>query len=267
MHHSFDVDKIVSFLSRYKDDLPQLYKWRPEVFKLFDLGVLSDGDLSDLQVVETAYEREVKIKEAVGELLREYDELQDMEEFEKLALWVVRDWGGIKRARISTLMPLLDEFILYDGKPSFDRVASVSKIAAYMFPERHLIYDSRVAYTLNWIILSEDAGEKFFPMPAGRNSKMTAMDISVLIRLKHMEHYTPKDVTELDDRLYINKKDKSLFIPKEEAYTTLNSLIRQVNQRLWNGEQAKYLYNTEMLLFALADREVFYDISRKYKKL
>ena len=82
------------------------------------------------------------------------------------------------------------EFLRTD-RPKFKRIASTSKVGGFMTPTKNIIYDSRVAYTMNWIILSEDAGDRFFPIPEGRNSKMQAFDLDVLIRLKFLNIYRP----------------------------------------------------------------------------
>ena len=116
---------------------------------------------------------------------------------------------------------------------------------------------------MNWIILSENAGEIFFPIPSGRNSKMTAFEMNVLIRLKNIQHYVPKDISEMDKRLYINQKDKTNYIPEKESYTELNNLIKEISNKLWNEEKSKMLYYTEMLLFSIADREIFRDITNR----
>ena len=117
-----------------------------------------------------------------------------------------------------------------------------------------------------WIILSENAGQKFFPIPEGRNSKMSAFDMNVLIRLKYISKYTPNDIKDLDNRLFVNNVDKEIFIDKKEAYFELNNLVKQINQLLWKGDKEKEqnLHFTEMLLFSIADREVFMEITTKY---
>ena len=135
-----------------------------------------------------------------------------------------------------------------------------------MYPDRNVIYDSRVAYSLNWIILSENAGQQYFPIPEGRNSKMAAFDLNVLIRLKNISAYQTTDIKHLDHRLFIKNSDKKLFINKKDAYSELNILVKKINQKLWKGDKEKEqnLYYTEMLLFSIADREVFMEITTKY---
>ena len=57
-----------------------------------------------------------------------------------------------------------------------------------------------------------------------------------------------------------------IFINKKDAYTQLNDLIKQISKQLWKGDKHKEenLYYTEMLLFSIADREVFRDITTLY---
>lgn len=96
---------------------------------------------------------------------------------------------------------------------------------------------------------------------------MSAFDMNVLIRLKNISLYQTTDIQRLDHRLFIQNSDKKLFINKKDAYYELNNLVKQINQKLWQGDREKQqkLYFTEMLLFSIADREVFMDITTKYR--
>ncbi|TAE41523.1 MAG: hypothetical protein EAY66_01370, partial [Sphingobacteriales bacterium] len=182
--------------------------------------------------------------------------------------WVIKDWGGILTANDNDTINLITNFLNQD-KPDFKRIASSSKVGAYLFPEKNIIYDSRVAYSLNWIILSENAGQKYFPIPEGRNSKMSAFDLNVLIRLKNISFYQPNSISVLDNKLFIKNSDKQIFIDKKIAYSELNKLVIEVNQKLWQGnyEKQRNLYFTEMLLFSIADREIFTDITIRWRDL
>src|SRR5690606_28799345 len=99
----------------------------------------------------------------------------DRDLFNRLCLWIIKDWGGILTASDNDTIELIEEF-LQQEKPGFNRITSSSKVGAYLFPDRNVIYDSRVAYSINWIILSEKAGPQYFPIPQSRNSKMSAFD-------------------------------------------------------------------------------------------
>jgi hypothetical protein len=144
----------------------------------------------------------------------------------------------------------------------FDRIASSSKIGAFMFPEDLIIYDSRVAYSLNWILLTTGEEKDFFPIPEGRNSKMMAFDMNVLIRLKLKEKYRPSD-TSSDNKKLISKIDNKVYYLKKTAYQKLNDLIKEVHVLLWEDDCPKELYYTEMLLFSIADKQIYLDIINK----
>lgn len=260
MTNTFDVDKIAKYLNPYKDKLPELYTWNAKIEKLVDLRVISLTELAELNV-KTSYEKEIVLKNKVNLKLHEYYK-SDKAFFDNLCLWIIKDWGGILTAKDSDTLDLINAFLKSD-KPNYKRIASASKVGAYMFPEKYIIYDSRVAYALNWIILSENAGDVFFPIPSGRNSKMTAFEMNVLIRLKHIKHYSPNDITEMDKRQYIKQKDKSNYIPEKDSYSELNKLIKELSLKLWDSEKSKMLYYTEMLLFSIADREIFNDITNR----
>ena len=266
MKINFDVDKFVKYLDSYKHELPNLYKWNAKIDRLLELETLSVKQVKEINAL-TPYYKELQLKNIVGHKLNEtLNSNKDL--FYKLCLWVIKDWGGILTAKDNDSLKLIEEFLKQD-KPQFKRIASSSKVGAYLFPDRNVIYDSRVAYSINWIILSENAGKYYFPIPEGRNSKMLAFDLNVLIRLKNISVYQTSDINSLDHKLFIKNSDKKLFINKKDAYFELNNLVRQINQKLWKGdlEKERNLYFTEMLLFSIADREIFMDITSKYGRL
>lgn len=259
----FDIEKITKYLNRYKNDLPTLYNWNAKIERLVELETLTENQVIEINAL-THYEKELQLKQIVGKRLN--DTLKSNTDlFDKLCLWVIKDWGGITTAKDDDTLILIKDFLNQD-KPNFNRIASSSKVGAYMYPERNVIYDSRVAYSLNWIILSENAGQKYFPIPEGRNSKMSAFDLNVLIRLKNISNYQTTDIEHLDHKLFIKNCDKKIFINKKDAYSELNNLVKQIHKNLWIGDKAKEenLYFTEMLLFSIADREVFRDITTLY---
>jgi len=217
----FDIDKIVTHLGRYKSDLPTLYNWSAKIDRLVELETLTEYQVKEINAL-TPYEKELQLKQIVGQKLNETLK-SNTNLFDKLCLWIIKDWGGITTASDNDTISLIKNFLNQD-KPNFNRIASSSKVGAYLFPDKNVIYDSRVAYSLNWIILSENAGQQYFPIPEGRNSKMSAFDLNVLIRLKNIAIYQPTDIKQLDHRLFIKNSDKRLFIDKKKRiYRTKES--------------------------------------------
>lgn len=263
MTNEFEVDKIVNYLEKHKLDLPKLYNWNAKIERLVELETLTNDQVIEINSL-TNYEKELRLKKIVGEKLNESLKTES-NLFDKLSLWVIKDWGGITTANDKDTLNLIKDFLIQE-KPNFNRIASSSKVGAYLFPKKNIVYDSRVAYSLNWIILSQNAGRKFFPIPEGRNSKMSAFDLNVLIRLKNIANYQPEIIEHLDHKRYINNADKKIFINKDVAYFELNKLIKIINEKLWKGdpEKEQNLYYTEMLLFSIADREIFMDITSRF---
>jgi hypothetical protein len=258
----FDIDKFVKYLDRYKSELPTLYNWSAKIDRLVELETLRENQVKEINAL-TPNERELKLKKLVGQKLNETLK-SNTDLFNKLCLWVIKDWGHIRTASDIDTINLVNDFLNQD-KPNFYRIASSSKVGSYLYPDKNVIYDSRVAYSLNWIILSENAGHHYFPIPESRNSKMSAFDLNVLIRLKNISVYRTADIKQLDQRCFIKDSDKRIFINKKDAYSELNNLVKQINRKLWQGdiEKEQNLYFTEMLLFSIADREVFMEITTK----
>ena len=261
----YDISKIVHYLRKYKDNIHNLYTWNAKTDKLVEFGILTDSEHYKLNNVEPyisrPYEKEIILKKKINKKLLDSHK-NDKEIFFKLCLWIIKDWGGIKTANDKQTKELIETF-LSDTEPSFKRIASSSKVGSFMYPEKNIIYDSRVAYSLNWIILSQNAGNTFFPIPEGRNSKMAAFDMNVLIRLRNIESYKIDNLKKLNRKNFISATDKKIYIQKNKAYSELNNLIKKISYKLWENdiEKQKNLFYTEMLLFSIADKEVYKDIT------
>lgn len=262
MSYDWDVDKIVKYLERYKNKLPELYIWNAKIHKLIDLNVLTKTQIRYLNGL-SPYNKEIHLKTLVGIKLKGAKE-NNLELFESLCLWIIKDWGGIGGAKDIETIKSVNAFLNQEN-PSYNRIASTSKVGSYLNPGKYIIYDSRVAYSLNWILLSENAGQFFFPIPEGRNSRMSAFDLHVLIRLKNISNYRFHALESKTQRLFIKNCDKNVFIPEKSAYIELIKLIKLIHDELWkyDAEKSDKLYFTEMLLFSIADKEVFLEITQK----
>lgn len=264
MKPEFNIDRIVNYLQKHKEKLEKLYLWNPEIQSLEKLNILLNEEINVLKELhKKPFDKRLALQEFIFSKLNSFIENQNQVKYYELSLWIIKDWGGINNAKDEATQDLIDK--IYQGtEPTFNRISSTSKILAFLKPENYVIYDSRVAYALNWIILKKDAGNKFFPIPEGRNSKMSAFDLEVLIRLKNIKSYQPTIESDLAKKLFISELDKNIFIPKDMAYPQLNKLIKSVNERLWAGntEKMKNLYFTEMILFSIADKAIFEDITK-----
>ena len=259
----FDITKIATYLGKHKDQLDEIYDWKPKFLGLAEIGIATETEVIQLQSSDlSSFQKDEKLKDILSKALNSY--AVDSQQFEKIVLWIIRKWGGINGGSDSNTMKSVLEFLGTD-RPKFHRIASTSKVGGFMTPTKRIIYDSRVAYTMNWILLSENAGDKFFPIPEGRNTKMQAFNLDVLIHLKFSDIFRPGNTENLKDRKYISNRDKEIYIPKADAYYELNELVGEVNQVLWDDSRKLEPFYTEMLLFSLADKGVFKEITERVR--
>lgn len=265
MNTLLDIDKIVGYLLPLKEKLHQLYNWNANIHRLVELQIIDNEQLNSWNRLSN-YAKELKIKHSLNQYLNVTSSANsDNSKFDEICYWIIKDWGGINLNK-EIVKPLVDQFIAKKDW-EFDKIASISKVASFMFPEEFIIYDSRVAYSLNWIILKTDAGNKYFPIPEGRNSKMASFDMNTLIHIKHANNFYTNDHQELlGKNKFISKRLQNIYFDKKEAYKRLNRLIKEISQKLWDGdlEKTQKLYYTEMLLFSIADNEIFQDIVKNF---
>lgn len=249
----FDIEKIAFYLAQHKDKVKG-YKWK----SAFDYN--STGRYIGKHIKFTSdshFDKEILFRTEVSEVVSALYTSKSLTEFETLVSWIVKEWGGIRGIKdIKETINTVDRFLIGDYKNTFDSIAGVSKIAAFVSPQTHIIYDARIAYSMNWILLSQNAGNKFFPANKGRNSRLNAFDMDVLVRLKYAEKYQSNDK--------ISTVDKALFINKDEAYPLMNELIKELHRSLY-PEYTEMPFITEMLLFCLADTQVYEEITQKIK--
>jgi hypothetical protein len=255
-----DAEKIAAYLCEYKDKLHKIYNWKFEIGEDFinSIDNAYKSRLIDLKKSkENTFQKTIKLRDVLSDALNHYDE--DAPEFEKIALWIIREWGHINTG-LDTMEHVKAFLKEAEGKPSFERIASTSKVGSFKNPDKNIIYDSRVAYSMNWIILFQNAGDKYFPIPPGRNTKLGAFDLNALIKLENALRYQLGE--NKTNKTHISKKDGELFISKKDAYYELNKLIGEVNRILWNDGK-KPPYYTEIILFSIADNYVFKEITEK----
>jgi hypothetical protein len=162
---------------------------------------------------------------------------------EKIDFWIINEWWWIKSFKMNQYN--IDKIRKFKiqlwknklSKDSFNTISSLSKIASFLRPKDFVIYDSRVIYTLNRLILKYENREsltyKYYPIPNGRNKIISDFDIKTIINLKHIKNYKYCD-----------------FIKST------------VNQVFWPNAEP---YELEMLLFTIADKEIFQDIKKHIK--
>jgi len=122
--------------------------------------------------------------------------------------WIVEDFGGItnfkKNVKDDEKNKDIESFIncLQDGKldyKQFNTISSYSKIISFLEPQKYFIYDSRVAFVLNWFLLKNYRQEnRYFIIPPGRNSDLVKYNIDTIINL-----YKKETLKEYYDKKYV----------------------------------------------------------------
>jgi hypothetical protein len=253
---NFDIDKIVAYLKTHSLKMEDYWNAQEKIKieRLSDL--IESDDFLKLEKVENRFAQEILLKETFVKYLNKY-KVGSLKKYNKLSLWIIQDWGGIYSSNDKSTLEKVKKFLKKNNLYSFDRIASTSKVASFQNPKEQIIYDSRVAYSLNWILFKTKASDKFFPIPEGRNARMIAFDLGTLIRLSNINEYrTGEAIKDIDQKFYIDKR---------QSYKLLNELIGKISLKLWKGHKeeeirTENLYYTEMLLFAMADREIYDDI-------
>ncbi len=242
-----EMEKVLDRLKYYAEqvDIKERYLFSFET----DDEVLTPDEQAKLDAINNLYDKNVKLKWILN---RKYEEGYGIE----LDFWIINKWGGIKgfkknERNISKIKEFKEQLKVGRlTRNTFGTISSLSKLASFMHPEDYVIYDSRVIYSLNWLLLTTENKDGlknlYFPTPIGRNKIITGFDMNTIINLFNVDAYQNKTP------LYNSYKD---------AYFKFSRFMKYGAKEIY-GEDAKP-YQLEMLLFTLADEEVFEEMMKK----
>ena len=195
----------------------------------FDCPRITPDDLTQLERLEP-FRRQIELKKVVGDLLHGSFEDGEINE------WIVHRWGGIPAFNLNNhdrITNFRDH--LADGRilpAEFNCISSLSKIASFVSNNMYFIFDSRVAFALDGLLLkiwqgNPDLPIQFFPLPKAQGGRHESMK-------------------ELIRQLYPN----AVYLSPSEAYIEYNFLILALNKEeaLNKGLPPYWI---EMLLFEL----------------
>ena len=154
-----------------------------------------EKEITEINLSKNGFERNIVLKK----LLK--DKLNTVKDKLKYYNWIVKEWGGIKTfgksiIEINNFIDCIN--IEKINANQFNTISSYSKIISFINPYDYFIYDSKVAYTLNWLLLKNyDKNNKYFYIPPGRNSDLVKYNMDTIINL-----YNKNNV-----KVYHNKKD------------------------------------------------------------
>ncbi len=146
------------------EQLPEIYVW-PKKGEFPSFGTTSfEG---------TNYQKNIQLKDQFAGLWADNDHLT-------IAQWIIRDWGGIKTNKESTIANYVRSIEAGRYPSQLGGVASYSKILAFIEPDKYAIYDARVAASLNGIQLLQNVtdGVIWNNLP-GRNSTIEKFKASL----------------------------------------------------------------------------------------
>lgn len=193
----------------------------------YDCPILSEREQEILRERD-AFPRQLELKRMVGDKLAGSFENRIVNE------WIVHYWGGIRRFDISdnTRITTFRDHLVAGTitKKEFARISSLSKIASFVNPQGCFVYDSRVAFALDGLLLKVKQKEsqlnvKFFLLPSSQGGRDEMMRRMIEQEHPGAEYFSPN-----------------------ETYTEYNALILSLAQ---NKKLRKELPSCwiEMLLF------------------
>ena len=189
---------------------------------------------------------------------------------EDILNWIVRDFGQIKRGSLTgALFSEIDrQFLDPDGTLDFKGIASWSKGLAFKYPETAAIYDARVVYSLNWLLMmSEDSrSSMLFPKPEGRNSILNALDYEMWMLIEREGLVNVQGMLQNDTgkkSTFMRRLRKVCYYQKGKAYKKYCALLRRISEMMF-GNDDDHLVKVEMLLFSIADKDIALEVLKYY---
>lgn len=190
------------------------------------------------QNINGEFERNVYLKENLKDVFNRDDDWKN-------SFWVIQEWGGIKTFkkteqnldRIAKFYYELKRGVL--TKDIHDRLPSLSKLAAFRWPEKYSIYDSRAIFSLNWLLFCHTKEPNLFPQPTSRNKSLIGMNTQTLFKLSGRPYKFRSHTT---------------------AYFDYCKLLSQLSRDVLGEKKPYYV---EMLLFVAALSWIPEDIKKR----
>jgi hypothetical protein len=188
---------------------------------------------------------------------------------ERIGEWILVDWGktwkkkGVHKEQLPKYRELAKDE--KGEKGPFDGIASWSKWLAFKYPQYHVIYDARVIYSINWLLLNAGARRGFFQFPPGRNTVMALLDYRLLLFRRCLGdeaviRLLDKDIKGREDgdrekSGFQTQLEQNLFASSEDTYEQYRRLVQRLAKSIHPDDNFG-MTKIEMLLFAIADRSI-----------
>jgi hypothetical protein len=167
-------ESLNTYLLENYSDIRHIYNW-PFSTKNFPLEYSNDS--------KNSYQNSLDLRKLIHNEIKNNSEVSGA-----LQAWYVRDWGGVRTNKQVTL----DKYIGMSSENLVDRgekgIASWSKMLSVRDPKKYVIYDARVAMSLNTISLMKSEGSTlFFPQLSSRNKNIR--NAQALVDMKAMSEH------------------------------------------------------------------------------
>ena len=190
---------------------------------------------SPLKMSGSNFSKNVKIKHKLHEIWQ-----KEKNSRKNIVRWIIKDWGGIKGNKDSTLNFYNIEANKNSPATPYKGIASFSKVLSIRNPYEYAIYDARVAVSLNAIQLIENISEgSAFPYLSGRNN--ITGHIQKKIGFSNQKESAIKTLT--------NNPYNWSKISEENVYSYYIHLLGEIAKELRCP-----LYELEMSLFSDAEK-------------
>lgn len=205
----------------------------------YDWGIPSSCPIEIPELNDSNFEKNRYLKENLKDFLLKQQSLD-------CYYWIIQQWGGIGSFKQNDVNDArIKKFIIEMGqdkltKNSFDCISSFSKVASFINPDDHAIYDSRVIYALNWLIFNYAPEIELFYQPLGRSSELAKYDMQTIFRLS---------------------KKKYVYRSNKSAYQDYCKLMKELSIEVYGKGSKPYLL--EMLLFVIAPIKIVGEIEAK----
>ena len=210
-----------------KYPLDEIYTYN---FTVEDVRLFRNDEIKRINNLKNGFEKNKLLKIILS------DKLSIAEDKLPYYNWIVKQWGGIKNFE-KTIDDIEDFFMNINNKKLiskyYNSISSYSKIISFTKPDEYFIFDSRVAYVLNWLLLKNYKSENnFFIIPPGRNSDLVKYNMDTIINL-------------------YEKGGSIKYYEKKYLYFIYCEFVKKLFKENDNIEKPYYV---EMMLFGLFDK-------------
>ncbi|SEK75362.1 hypothetical protein SAMN05216262_102278 [Colwellia chukchiensis] len=246
---------VANYLEPYVKNVEKHYHWS------FDEAKASQFTGYDFSGEKNYYQKTKVLKTVLQEKLNSQT---SFESEVALARYFIKDWGGVK-IQETPLRELVSYYANFKGKDSNAaaqlNIKGVSSWSKYLslICDWAPIYDSRVAYSLNTINFMSGHTDIFFQMVEGRSSRLKLLDINTLFLQEKLKNGSLV-ISDFEHKQFASKLVKKYTTSNNETYAIYVKLIADIANNL-----SATTTDIEMLLFALAPKDISFDLLMKYQ--